>query len=194
MDKKKMSLYLAGIGLSAAAALSGGFLTIPHEGAVKDKQGYHTVYKDPVGILTFCYGETGKDMYGREPRMGMKYTEEECLTMLAKRLPEFEKKIDMYVHVPYKSVYMKAQFIDFAYNVGVGAFSKSTLLRYLNNGEYTKACDGLLAWKYAGGKVLPGLVKRRQEERSWCLGYVNPDVIITYNEIAKMTAQGQEEE
>jgi lysozyme len=58
----------------------------------------------------------------------------------------------------------------FAYNVGTAAFCGSSLLKKLNQGDHVGACDGLLAWDYAGGKRVLGLTRRRQFERSVCLG------------------------
>ena len=55
--------------------------------------------------------------------------------------------------------------ISFVFNVGCGAFSKSTLLQYLNKGLYKDAADQLLRWNKAGGNVMPGLEKRREAER-----------------------------
>jgi lysozyme len=52
----------------------------------------------------------------------------------------------------------------------VSAFCHSTLNKKLNSGDYDGACKELLKWDKAGGKVLPGLVKRRQEEYAQCSG------------------------
>ena len=55
---------------------------------------------------------------------------------------------------------------SFTYNVGVGAFSESTLLKYNNTEEWQMAADEFLKWVYADGEVLQGLVNRRETERS----------------------------
>jgi lysozyme len=62
-----------------------------------------------------------------------------------------------------------AAYLSFTYNLGVGAFSKSTLLKKLNQKEFEAACKELDKWVYAGGKKLNGLVKRRAAEREMCL-------------------------
>lgn len=54
--------------------------------------------------------------------------------------------------------------VSFVYNVGVGAFRTSTLLRKLNNGDYVGAAAEFKRWKFGGGKELPGLVRRRKAE------------------------------
>ena len=56
--------------------------------------------------------------------------------------------------------------VSFVFNIGAGAFSKSTLLKYLNAGDYGGAANQLLRWNKQAGKELKGLTKRRQEERA----------------------------
>jgi lysozyme len=53
---------------------------------------------------------------------------------------------------------------DFIYNVGIGAFDNSTLLRKLNSGDYAGAAAQIDLWDHAGGKVVAGLLRRRQAE------------------------------
>lgn len=60
--------------------------------------------------------------------------------------------------------------MSLAYNIGVSAFRGSTLLRLLNVSQYQAASDEFPRWNKAGGKVLPGLVKRRAAERALFLG------------------------
>lgn len=55
---------------------------------------------------------------------------------------------------------------SFAFNLGVGNLSSSTLLKKLNLGDYQGAADEFPRWVRAGGVVLPGLVKRRAAERA----------------------------
>jgi len=63
-------------------------------------------------------------------------------------------------------------YVSFAYNVGVGAYCNSGLVRALRQTppDYTAACDNMLLWTRAGGRELPGLVKRRREEHAKCIG------------------------
>lgn len=119
-------------------------------------------YLDPVGIPTICYGETS----GVE--LGQVLTKRECDEMLWARLGYFAYRVDMSVDVP-MGPEMHAALSSFAYNVGMGAFQSSTLLRKLNAGDYVGACNELPRWKYAGGKVWAGLVKRRAEEKALCI-------------------------
>ena len=54
--------------------------------------------------------------------------------------------------------------VDFAYNLGVGRLQTSTLRRKINAQDWDGAKEQLMLWVRGGGKVLPGLVKRRQAE------------------------------
>jgi lysozyme len=100
-------------------------------------------------------------------KLGQSYTLEQCKSMLGNRIEEFGRGVDSCVHVP-MSPSRKAAMVSFSYNVGTEAFCKSTLARKLNAGD-ASACDELLRWTTAKGIQLPGLVKRREQERALCL-------------------------
>lgn len=153
---QKIAKHLSGIGLSAALVLAGAGTVSYYEG-VSNK-----AYLDPVGIWTICYGETkGVDK-------GDYKTDEECLESLAEELSIHHKQMMAYIKVPL-SEKEEAAYLSFTYNVGVGAFSKSTLLRKLNSGDRVGACNQLLRWDKAGSKKLKGLTLRRQSENKLCL-------------------------
>lgn len=118
-------------------------------------------YRDPVGIPTICFGET------KGVKMGQTKTVDECKDLLADRLLEFSKGVESCVTAP-MSESRKAALVSFAYNVGTGAFCRSTLVKRINAGD-PDACDELRKWTTAKGITLPGLVKRREEERKMCL-------------------------
>jgi len=65
--------------------------------------------------------------------------------------------------------------VSFSYNVGLGTYCKSTVSKLINQGKYIDACNYLPKYKYAGGKVYPGLVKRRAEEQNLCLSTLTPE-------------------
>lgn len=164
-----MQKKLIALGATATVATAGTFLIIPYEGSVKDGK-EHVVYLDPVNIPTACYGQTGYDLYGRKIKLGMRYTEDECLEMYAITGNKFEKEVDkVFGDIPYQNSYQKAAFLSFTYNVGVGNLRSSTLVKKFKNKDYEGACDQLSRWVYANKKKLNGLVTRRQEERDWCL-------------------------
>lgn len=187
--KRLITKNLVVLGLSVSAAISAGYLIVPWEGAVKDGQGQHVAYIDATGTPTACYGQTGRDLYGKTIMRGMTYSEQECLIMLSKHVQKVENYLQRVVKVSYSSPYQKAMLISFAYNVGEGNLGSSTLLKDLNAKRYEKACDELLRWVYSKKKFLQGLKNRRVEERQWCLGQVPYEVEITYMEIAKITSE-----
>jgi len=119
-------------------------------------------YPDPVGILTFCYGET----LNAKPKSV--YTEAECRKILQERVGEFATAVDVLVTPP-MPLERHVALTSFAYNAGLNNFAKSTLLRKLNAGDVRGACNELPRWVYARGVKLPGLVRRREEERRLCL-------------------------
>jgi lysozyme len=54
--------------------------------------------------------------------------------------------------------------VSLAYNIGVGAFARSTVARKHNEGDHQAAAEAFALWNKAGGRVLAGLVRRRKEE------------------------------
>lgn len=152
---------LIALGLTVGLATAGAVIS-EHEGLVLG------TYVDPVGILTSCYGNTGLDSSGEKLQRGKVYTESECLMQLAGDLVHFEKDINRLVKVPISNK-ERAAYISFIYNVGVNNFKSSTLLKKLNSGDRTAACNELSKWVYAKGFKLPGLIKRREKEKEMCL-------------------------
>ncbi len=117
-------------------------------------------YVDPVGIPTVCYGETHVQMRA--------YTPDECKAMLLESMAEHGAQIAPCLPADLPD-HKKAAALSFAYNVGAGAFCGSTFAKKLKAGD-PSACAELSRWTYAGGKELPGLVKRRATERALCEG------------------------
>lgn len=118
-------------------------------------------YRDPIGIVTACVGHTGPEL-----RMGQTFTQAQCTEMLYADLLKHTAALDC-VKTPMTDG-QKAAFLSFAFNVGSGAFCGSTLARKANGGDMAGACAELSRWTLAGGKELPGLVKRRKAEREMC--------------------------
>lgn len=156
---------LKALGLAAPIALGGAYLTAPSEGLVLG------TYKDPVGITTSCFGHTGKEL-----KLGTKYTEEECIQQLGQDLLIANKQLRSVIKVDFRSDYQEAALTDFVYNKGIGNFSSSTILKKLNNADYSGSCYELTKWVFAtqnGVKVkLKGLVVRATKEYQWCIGDV----------------------
>lgn len=62
-----------------------------------------------------------------------------------------------------------AAIVDFTFNLGAGRLQTSTLRRRINQRDWAAAATELRRWVYGGGKVLPGLVTRREAEVAWLL-------------------------
>ena len=120
-------------------------------------------YQDAVGIWTVCTGHTGADV-----TPGMTVTPERCQAFLKTDLGVALNAVDRSVDVEIPET-TRAALGSFVFNVGAGAFQRSTLLRLLNAGNIVAACNQLPRWVYANGKRLRGLVKRRADERELCL-------------------------
>ncbi|HEJ9580025.1 TPA: lysozyme [Proteus mirabilis] len=121
-------------------------------------------YKDVVNVTTVCFGHTGTDIISNKI-----YSESECLALLEKDLSKVRREVDPLIKVEINDN-TRAAIYSFAYNVGVGAFARSTLLKKLNAGDQHGACEEMKCWVYAGGKVWRGLVSRRDAESALCHG------------------------
>jgi len=119
-------------------------------------------YKDIVGVVTICSGET------RGVKIGDYKTDDECEAMTQEAVLEFAEYVDDVVTVDV-SPKTHAAITSFTYNVGKSALKGSTLLRKLNRGDYVGACNEMLRWNRAGGRVVQGLVNRRKAENALCL-------------------------
>lgn len=120
-----------------------------------------TPYRDPIGILTVCHGETAVEM--------KRYTPSECKAMLLESIAAHAADIEPCMP-PELPDHVQAAAVSFAYNVGAAKFCASTLSAKLRAGDTPGACAELSRWTYAGGRQLPGLVKRRAAERAMCEG------------------------
>lgn len=133
---------------------------------VKEFEGLKlTAYQDPVGIWTIGYGTTAAAGLGIVPKSGMTITEAQAASYLMRGLEKFADQIKGGITVPVTGNQFGA-LVSLAYNIGPGAFLKSTLLRKLNAGDYAGAADQFLVWNKAKGKVLKGLTRRREAERA----------------------------
>lgn len=115
-------------------------------------------YRDAVGIWTIGYGHTGPEV-----QPGMEITEAEAESILREDVMQAESCIEEHVAVDLTQGQFDA-LCSFIFNLGCGAFERSTLLRLLNEGDYAGAAQQFGRWVNAGGKPLPGLVKRRGDE------------------------------
>ena len=161
-------------GLVGAAALSATALIIPFEGKRL------VAYLDEPKIPSICYGHT------TGVQLGDTASDQDCVAFLIEDIKPVDEALTRLIKAKITEKY-KAALISFTYNVGIGNFSKSTLLKKLNLGQHAQACDQLLNWvcvstdKGKGDseghcmtsdkrmKISTGLVRRRQAENALCM-------------------------
>lgn len=152
-DKQAKGRLAVLIGTGAAGAL------VATVGAWEGKS--NVPYRDVVGVLTVCYGETQQPM--------RTYSDAECKAMLEDRLadyagPVLKRNPELRGH---DSQVVAASSL--AYNIGVANYNRSSVARLFSAGRWREACDAFLKWNRAGGRVVRGLTNRREAERRICL-------------------------
>lgn len=126
---------------------------------IKKYEGLRTeAYLCPAGVWTIGYGHT------KGVVKGMKITPYEAEELLREDLEFFERGVFAMLEVAVTDGEFAA-LVSLAFNIGLTALQKSTLIRLLNEGDYEKAADQFLRWNKAGGKTLLGLTERRKAER-----------------------------
>lgn len=138
---------------------------------IKDFEGYLRPLKDggciayrcPAGVWTIGWGCT------KGVKAGMTWTKQQAVEGLRRELAECEAAVTRMVTVPIHQHQFDA-LVSFAYNCGVGALKKSTILRKLNRGDVEGAAAAFELWNKAkvNGKlvVLRGLARRRAAEKA----------------------------
>jgi len=128
-----------------------------------------SAYRDVVGVLTICYGETA----GVKP--GERRTKAECDKGLLREIERHEAGI--LKCAPQLAALPDGPYlahVSAAYNIGVHAWCGSSMARAVRAGNVAKSCDALLAWNKGriGGVLVPisGLTNRRADERRVCKG------------------------
>lgn len=117
-----------------------------------------TAYKCPADVWTIGYGSTGPHV-----KQGMTITEAQADKLLQDDLDRFEASVAK--HAPNASQNQFDAMVSLAFNIGTGAFEKSTLLRKFVAGDTAGAAEAFRQWVNAGGRKLEGLVRRREAER-----------------------------
>lgn len=134
-----------------AVSLAGLAFITQMEGTARD------AYLDAVGVPTICVGSTRKVFLGQTASL------RECEERLQEDTTYAGKGVARLVRVRLTQEQYDA-LVSFVFNVGAGAFSKSTLLRKLNDGDCLGAAQEFPRWVYAKKKRLRGLVRRRALE------------------------------
>ena len=94
-------------------------------------------------------------------------------TILAEDLRRFERGVLRLCPAAAGNQGIFDSLCSFAFNVGLGSLQRSTLRMKTNRGDFEEAADEFLKWTKAGGRVLPGLVKRRNDERALYLSGIS---------------------
>lgn len=119
-------------------------------------------YVCPAGVLTIGYGHTGPDV-----KVGQRLTQNGATHLLLRDLARFERGVAAKVKVPLSQDQFDA-CVSFAFNLGLGAFGSSTLLKRINANRLSEVPAQFLRWNKARVKgklvVLRGLTKRRKAE------------------------------
>ena len=153
-----MALTKRAVSTSAAVMAAAATLIVTWEG-VRTKP-----YRDIVGVKTVCVGATAAENVD----LNRDYTYAECLSMLQASLKKYDDGFMRCIKrdIP-DSVHIAG--ISFTYNVGIAGACSSSFVRKANAGDFRGACDALLMWNRAGGRVVKGLDNRRRSERKVCL-------------------------
>lgn len=118
-----------------------------------------SAYLCPAGVLTIGYGTTAG------VKKDMTITEAEASKMLSDHLEKIERQISALV-APKLTENEFSALCSLVYNIGIGNFEKSSLLKKLNKNEKREnVAEEFLKWRMAAGKVLKGLEKRRAAEK-----------------------------
>jgi len=145
-----------------------------HEGlrlrAYDDLQPHATLTQESCieGTVTIGYGHT------KTAEVGMVISRGEAERLLRDDVRHFETGLNKLIaecRVEGLGQHQYDALISFAYNVGLKALADSTLWAKLLLGSYTEVAEEFLRWRYSKGRELPGLVKRRMDERSMFLGF-----------------------
>jgi lysozyme len=136
---------------------------------IKKYEGFKlTAYLCPANVWTIGWGHTGN------VKKGQVITQAQADALFDKDIQRFVDAVNQAVKVEVTQNQFDA-LVSFAYNCGVGALQKSTLLEYVNKRQFSKAAAEFDRWTKGKGKVLPGLVRRRDEEQALFLSLVNEE-------------------
>ncbi|BEV73013.1 MULTISPECIES: lysozyme [unclassified Paludibacterium] len=132
-------------------------------GLIKQFEGLRlSKYRDAVGLWTIGYGH----LIGQSERFDRPLSRGEADSLLRADLRSAERAVRQLVRYGGLTQSQFDALVSFVFNLGAGRLRQSTLLRYLNVGNVPHAAEQFMVWDKAGGKVLPGLTRRRHAERS----------------------------
>jgi len=114
-------------------------------------------YQCSAGVWTIGYGHT------KDVEEGDTISKDQAEEMLVEELHEYENYVNEYVNVALSQNQFDA-LVSWVYNLGPANLKSSTMLKVLNDGKYEDVPYQMKRWNKAGGKVLDGLVRRREAE------------------------------
>lgn len=127
---------------------------------IKDFEGLRlTAYQDIGGTWTIGYGHTGADA-----KKGNTITNQKAHELLTKDVASFVQCVTTAVKVSLNQNQFDA-LVSFTFNLGCGSLKSSTLLKFLNAGDYVEAANQFERWKFVNGVEVAGLLRRRKAER-----------------------------
>ncbi len=155
---------------AALAAIVGSVAATSLFASIPEDEGYRlAAYRDVAGIATVCFGDT------KNVRMGMRETPEGCMRRLESQLLAHAKPVmacTPRLNEPGRD-WQRAAAVSLAYNIGVGAWCRSSIDKRFDAGDWRGGCDRFLAWSKARIRgqlrTVTGLLNRRKRERIICL-------------------------
>ena len=136
---------------------------------VKEFEGLRLdAYRCAAGVVTIGYGYTNRAGFGPGVKMGDRWTQKQAEDMLTLGLEVFAEEIAPHIKARTNDNEFGAM-LSLAYNIGTGNFAKSTMLKRFNAGDKAGAAKAMMWWNKADGRVLNGLVRRREAERAMFL-------------------------
>lgn len=130
--------------------------------ARKRPDGSYDAYPDPAtggDPWTIGWGSTGADI-----KRGVVWTQQQCDDRFAAHVAEFAKKVEAAIGGAATTQHQFDAMVSLAYNIGMGNFSASTLLRKHKAGDFAGAAAQFAVWNKANKKVMAGLTRRRAAE------------------------------
>lgn len=128
---------------------------------IKEFEGCHlTAYLCPAGVWTIGYGHT------QGVHKGQHITQDQADAFLHDDLSTFEQEVSRLLGSAPTTQNRFDAMVSLTYNIGGGAFARSSVLRLHKAGHYDQAAEAFIMWTRAGHRVLPGLVRRRAAERA----------------------------
>ncbi|MDR6128778.1 GH24 family phage-related lysozyme (muramidase) [Sphingomonas sp. SORGH_AS802] len=149
---------------AARTAAIAAALALAIVGLKADEGKRNTSYVDIAGVATACYGHTGPDV-----KPGQVRTDAQCETLLREDARAHMAGALACSPMLADHPNQLAAVTRLTFNIGVTGYCRSSIARHFAAGRWRPGCDRFLAFRYAGGREVRGLLLRRQRERALCL-------------------------